>query len=234
MGRLRLVVQTTVFFAFATALVLLGNRFPPAEFFARRQLEKFNSGARQFEGNPVTAIEFGECDEAGDDSLLHLESFRHLRRLSLVYLPSVTDRGMEHLTVLTQLTDLHFYGVPITSAGIARLKGLKKLRVLELINTHIDNRALEHLAALPNLEELTLSSDQMTDDGLVFLEGMKALRVLNLYGAQITDKGLPHLKKLTQLESVDIDGAHITRAGIADLKKALQRTRAPESGLKKQ
>jgi hypothetical protein len=78
MGRLRLVVQTAVFFAFATALIFLANHFSPAEFLGRRKLEKFNAVARIFEGNPVTAIEFGECAEADDDkgSLLPLAAER--------------------------------------------------------------------------------------------------------------------------------------------------------------
>ena len=85
----------------------------------------------------------------------------------------------------------------ISDAGLADIKGLTKLKVLNLGGTNI------------------------TDAGLVHLVGLTKLETLNLGGTQISDAGLVHLKGLTNLEKLDLAGAKVTSAGVTEFRQAL-------------
>ena len=88
-------------------------------------------------------------------------------------------------------------------------------------NQRITDAELVHIKGLPKLKELNLIDTQITDAGLRHLRGLKKLRKLWLDQTEITDEGLLHLKGLTNLRELTLMDTQVTEAGVAELKQAL-------------
>ena len=58
----------------------------------------------------------------------------------------------------------------ITDVGLAHLKGLTKLRALNLHNTQVTDAGLVHLKGLTNLHTLILLDTKITDEGVAELQ----------------------------------------------------------------
>jgi hypothetical protein len=83
----------------------------------------------------------------------------------------------------------------ITDAGLEHLRGLTKLRHLDLRRTRITDAGLVHLKGLTRLEQLDLRRTQVTDAGLVHLKGLPQIRMLDVWGTQVTDEGVTELQE---------------------------------------
>jgi hypothetical protein len=114
---------------------------------------------------PVVSVTFPERKGDVAPALPHLKAFPKLRVVIFPYVPSLDDKGAEHL---------------------ANLKGLK---VLSLVGTSLTEKGMKHLAGLTNLESLELASTPVTDAGLKHLHGLKRLQVICLADTKVTDRG---------------------------------------------
>ena len=202
-ARFRWNIASAIYVSVAAAIASIAgcNRgAQPSESAARAILSRINAGCCEFHGDPVTSISFCESD-ADEDTLRLFKSFPHLQRLTLAYLPNVTNRGMDHLVELTQLTELRVIFMWIRRDEVARLKALTHLRKLELGETLVDDRALEQLSGLSDMEELSLGQTLLTDGGLKYLRGMSKLKILSLSG-EISDKWLEQLGGLTHIKDL--------------------------------
>lgn len=63
---------------------------------------------------------------------------------------------------------------------------------------------LNHVRGLPRLRELDLGGTHVTDAGLEHLKGLRQLQWLAPRGTEVTDAGLEHLKGLRQLRTLDL------------------------------
>jgi hypothetical protein len=118
--------------------------------------------------------------------------------------------------------ELDLRGPETTDEVVAeKLKGLTKLKELDLGGTGVTDAGLVHLKGLTKLKELDLSFTKITDAGLIHLKGHTKLESLVLSNTYVTDAGLVHLKGLTNLERLYLDGTQVTDAGIQDLQRAL-------------
>src|SRR5262249_15513093 len=85
--------------------------------------------------------------------------------------------------------------------GLKHLRGMKKLKSLNLHGQRVGDAGLAHLGALTGLEELYLSGDHVTAAGLKHLEGLQELRRFVLYQARVPDEAMRALRaKLPKLE----------------------------------
>jgi hypothetical protein len=107
-------------------------------------------------------------------------------------------------------------------AGVANLKGLTQLRVLNLWKTKIGDGPLLHVKELTQLQELNLEGTSVTDVGLPTLKGLTQLRGLSLARTRVSDTGLDHLKGLAQLQMLLLDNTTIGDAGLENLKGLTQ------------
>lgn len=154
--------------------------------------------------------------------------------------PTIVDRDMETLALLTGLEELNLGaglglgvvaagtgrgetncrltgGIKITDLGVGRLKGLKALRVLELSGAGVTAAGLGVLREMPLLERLSLWNCRGLDDGLgSVLGGMGRLRIVDLSDTGIGDAGLA---QMVGLERVYLTDTRVTAAG-ADLYRA--------------
>lgn len=129
-------------------------------------------------------------------------------------------------------------GYGVTGQDLARLAGLRELKMLDLRENPIDDAALEALAGLEQLEWLILDRTSITSAGLGRLAGLKKLRWLSLSHCKIDDRGLEQLRSIASLEDLLLDNTQITDAGVerlAGLKRlkrlGLSRTKATDAGL---
>jgi hypothetical protein len=104
-----------------------------------------------------------------------------------------------------------------TDDGLAHIRGLHRLKKLDLSGTMVTDRGLAHLASLESLEELSLYSDEVTDAGLVHLRGLRSLRKL-MGVSRASDDGVAALAEA-------IPGLRITR----DLGFAIRPARAEKA-----
>jgi hypothetical protein len=97
------------------------------------------------------------CGQLTDDALRELKQFKHLKRLFLVAEGRgkliLTDASMTHVARIEQLEQLYIIRVPVTDAGLLRLKTLQNLRKLCLRATSVTPEGVEQLQqALPKCE----------------------------------------------------------------------------------
>lgn len=116
---------------------------------------------------------------------------------------------------------LDLSGTPATDADVALLKGLTRLRALNLNLTKITDAGLLHLMGMTHLEELGLGLTAVGDVGMARLKTLAKLQRMDLRRTKLTDVGLAHLKVLKELQVLDVDGTQVTDAGVKDFQKAL-------------
>ena len=68
-----------------------------------------------------------------------------------------------------EVIDVSLNGTDVTDGGLAHLKGLTKLKVLQIIDTQITDAGLSHLKGMTKLQELWLPS-RITDAGVAELK----------------------------------------------------------------
>jgi hypothetical protein len=90
----------------------------------------------------------------------------------------------------------------------------------ELDFTPFSDSGLAELKALTGISVLNLNGTKVTDAGLAHVKGLFNLAELNLAGTQVTDAGFAHLKGLTNLSIVNVVNTKVTEAGMNALKKA--------------
>jgi hypothetical protein len=124
---------------------------------------------------------------------LHLErasDFGHAFNNLAVKRSLLTDRALEHIRGLKQLTALSLGDNKITDDGMDLLKDLQSLKFLELANTGITDAGLRKIANLRALETLDLEGTKVTDAGLDALKGLKNLKFLRVEKTKVTAEGV--------------------------------------------
>jgi hypothetical protein len=109
---------------------------------------------------------------------------------------------------------------PPGDRDVAAWKSHLRLKELNLVGSHVTDAGLAVIKALPNLEVLDLG-DNITDGGLEHLSGHPRLESLDLFGTQITDAGLQRLHELPRLQSIRFDERRISTKAVEKLKSAV-------------
>lgn len=100
-----------------------------------------------------------------DDQLAELKPIAsQIKWMDLARTP-VTDKGLAHLTGMTQLSRLHLENTGITDAGLDAIKGLGNLEYLNLYGTQVSDAGLAKLSGLKNLKKLFVWQTKVTDAG---------------------------------------------------------------------
>jgi hypothetical protein len=127
------------------------------------------------------------------------------------------NAGAAYLRGLPQLQSLTLaFGV--TDDAMESVKGLPRLRGLDIQDTKITHTGLKHLSGLIGLQELNLQGDGMDDAGLEHLKALPRLERLNLCRTRITDAGFRHVKLLPHLRNLGLCASQLTKASVKQLK----------------
>ena len=98
---------------------------------------------------------------------------------------------------------LGVFGTQVTVTGLEQIQGMTQFTYLALTNnTDITDDSLERLKGLTKIKRLNLRGTSITDDGLKRLKRLTDLEQLNLSGTKVTDAGLKRLNTLTSLEEL--------------------------------
>jgi Leucine-rich repeat (LRR) protein len=112
----------------------------------------------------------------------------------------------------------------VTSRVFEHVAGMKKLRVLDVGFSRVNDDGFDALASLETLEELHIGGDKMSGLALPLLRLLPALKHLDVNGSQRTDSGrwglmltdvnIENIAALTQLETLNMGGAIVSDVGM--------------------
>ena len=129
----------------------------------------------------------------------------------------VTDDWLKNLAGQDELRRLELSGTAVTSAGLVHLKELRKIEILNVCLTAVDDRGFEHLAGMTNMRRMVVCSAKITGTGFAHLGGMKQIESINLHSGPASDAGLEAISKLTNLRRLEIVHTNVTDAGLKHL-----------------
>lgn len=207
---------------------------------------RHHQAVRQIERRATLSVEPGGPRwlraRIGDGRMKFFDQVR-----SITVQPDFDDSDARHLAELQELKDLWLGGSNITNMGMANLRGLCQLRVLEVSDTQISddglkwlarNRTLECMiverthvsdAVVPvftrfsNLKVLSLDEADISDGSVALLKQLKSLERLSLRGTHVTDDGLRHLRELPMLVELDVHRTPTSETAVDELMRALPR-----------
>ena len=157
--------------------------------------------------------------------------------------PSISHLLAPQIARATKLKSLAMRNTLITNEGIAELKHLKSLKIIDLrVSPLLDDAAMISLAEMPQLRAVRLNAVNVTDKGVATLLKLpqlteldvrncrgvtqngieqliekKTLRTLKIGGSTINDQVLEIVARMPNLTSLSLDNCDITDAGVAVL-----------------
>jgi hypothetical protein len=91
--------------------------------------------------------------------------------------------------------------------------------VLQMANPDVTDQTLEYLRGMTRLRELDLNDTQVTDEGLRTLAALPALQVLRLRGTKVTDEGFrEHLAGKESLRDLDLRETQVASKTLREWK----------------
>ena len=120
-----------------------------------------------------------------------------------------------------RITRLWFRGSKqqATDRDLKCLRGLDRLRYVDLVGSQASDETLKILAELPNLEDVWLFWDRYTDARMAHLGRLKHAKTLVMECPRLTDLALEYLRNLESLEHLNVDYAQIKGIGLTHLRK---------------
>lgn len=134
--------------------------------------------------------------------------------------PEFTDEKLDLVVRLGRVADLTMENVPVTDAGLERLRSAAGIRRLILNESDVTGAGLRALVNLPlrrGLTNIGLRGLGITDADLVYLKQFPTLRRIDLSGTRISDTGLKHLEGM-KLDHVSVAGTKVTEQGVTKLQ----------------
>jgi hypothetical protein len=149
----------------------------------------------QIAGHPVT-----------DENLPYVGEMTSLEELTISWGYHLTDKGFLQLSRLKRLRILEVDNSKMTDASLEAIGRLTSLEELQIDGAGFSDRGLARLKGLTRLKHLSLGegSHRISDAGLEFLKGMHDLEYVDLGGWNISDQGIAKLRGLTKLKTVQI------------------------------
>lgn len=168
----------------------------------------------------ITSLNLSGCRQLTDQGIAHLTLLTQLKSLNLSGCDKLSSTGLKHLSTLTHLEELnvsHCYNV--TDECLQSLNALPLKRLYLNHCYKLTDNGLRHMACLP-LETLDVSNcSQLTGKGIKELRGTP-IRTLHLHGCyKLKNKDLQSLQFLLQLENVNVSHCYeISNSGLKHLQ----------------
>jgi len=109
--------------------------------FTKKQIETTDLINIQNIKKNIVWLNLSDC-MLNNDHLSYLNDFPNLTRLKIQKNPLITNKGLEALQNLENLTELNLYGTKVSDAALLRLGQMQSLKKLFLWNTRITPQAI--------------------------------------------------------------------------------------------
>jgi hypothetical protein len=143
-----------------------------------------------FDGDRISSVHLTGMEpskiQAAIDRLVDPNHALGIRRLYFSG-ATLTDEQLQSLATLKHLETLRLNNAKITTAGLAHLRNLHELAILDLGGTDIGDDAIEPLSTLYSLSFLTLDGTRVTEAGLTHLQALPNLRHVSLRNTSVSD-----------------------------------------------
>jgi hypothetical protein len=128
----------------------------------------------------------------------------------------LSTEGLSQLSRLPNLRDLSVvdenyitlgWNSDVTDIDWGVIRGLRKLRSLEMISKRVGEPTVSVISQLPNLRELVLDCEMLSDSAVTELAKLSQLTSLSIYthsGSGIADHSLEAIAKLDHLKLLDL------------------------------
>jgi len=138
------------------------------------------------------------------------------RRLSSLVLAwcNIGDKATEYLKGMQRLRILDLEETSVTEIGVGQLVTLGQLSDLNLSGIPMSPEAIRKLNRFPLLTTLELSGWELSADHYQAILELDGILDLDLSRTNIDDEGLLRLLKLRDLRSLDVEGTEVTSSGI--------------------
>ncbi|MEZ5948428.1 MAG: SUMF1/EgtB/PvdO family nonheme iron enzyme [Planctomycetaceae bacterium] len=156
------------------------------------------------------------------DTSISDRAVERLAGMSIRYLgmseTRITDKCVQALPLIRDLSQLHLGGTRISDPACATLSEMKNIEFLGLGGTRITAEGVKQISRLPALSRLEIMSNpQIDDDALKALAEHPTLRTLLVTSTSVTDVGVSALKN-PRLEHIELaNNSQITPAGLSAL-----------------
>ncbi len=109
--------------------------------------------------------------------------------------------------------ELHLTLTDLKGFDYATLQGKPETVVLQMANEDVDDKTLEYLKGMNRLRSLDLNGTRVTDEGLPALVALPRLEELRLARTKITDEGFQkHLAPKESLLKLDLTGVEAVKS----------------------
>jgi Leucine-rich repeat (LRR) protein len=164
--------------------------------------------------NQLESLQFLDLRDAEltDGRIEELRSLRGLRGLVLVNNPAITDDGIAALKNLTRLEILDLDATSVTDAGMKHIKGLRALRRLELGCTDVTEIGFSELRDLKDLRRLSLGPKVRSFDDLEFHPQIEVLDVQN--NKHMNETQMQLVRRLRKIRSLNLSDTGVTDTAI--------------------
>jgi hypothetical protein len=117
--------------------------------------------------------------------------------------------------------ELHITLTGVSAADYALLRNKPNVVVLQMANPAVNDETLLYLRGMDRLRELDLNDTKVTDEGLAVLAELPRLEELRLARTAITDAGFhKHLLGMESLNKLDLTGTKVKGKTKREWKKA--------------
>ena len=165
----------------------------------------------------IFGLASAKCNGTG---FKYLGKMTKLENLNFHHTP-VNDDGLREICRMTSLERLEIVHCHWTDSGAVNLANLKNMQRLQLGSRQASGAAVAFLKGLPKLKELDLHDLNDPAAALRNASELQTLTVLRVYLGGLKDDDFKNIAKLSNLEELVLGGT-ITegaRAALADLKK---------------
>jgi eukaryotic-like serine/threonine-protein kinase len=169
---------------------------------------------RHFRSDELYELNLGHNAAVTDDLYLSLQHLTGLRVLRVEY-TDTSDEGFAHIDSLPSLIDLRLTNTSVTGAGLARMKSIKTVLLLQASAIRNASKAVAALVGSHVLNALNLRRDHLTDNDMEKLGQIQSITLLYVgNNPDVTNKGISYLANLKKLNELDVWDCHITPSSI--------------------
>lgn len=161
-----------------------------------------------------------DLNESGicDASLYYLPLLKSIRQLRADN-TDITDGALQFIGELPLLQSLRLVGTKITGDGLAKMRNLKNLHLLQAGPSENVTPLLDAVRTSTKLDTLILDHVELTDENYNQLARLRKLTWLGLGGCRVSASGLEKLSALPGLERLDVADCQ----GIKQMKGSLSK-----------